>query len=43
MNLKNPKVWGSVIAILLAIVGAVTQMDLKGAVCGSESSASVAQ
>lgn len=36
MNLKNPKVWGSIIAIILAIVGAVTQMDLKGAVCGSD-------
>jgi hypothetical protein len=37
MNLKNPKIWGSIIAIVLAVVGALTQMDLKGAVCGEAS------
>jgi hypothetical protein len=37
--MKNPKMWGAIIAVILAVVGAVTQMDLRGAVCGSESAA----
>lgn len=37
MNLKNPKLWGAIVAVVLAVVGAAVGMDIKGAVCSQES------
>lgn len=40
MNLKSPKMWAAIIGIGLALVGAVTGMDLKKAMCEGEVSTS---
>jgi len=39
MNVKNPKMWAAIIAIVLALVGAFTGMDLKKAVCDGDAAA----
>lgn len=42
MDWKNKKMWASIVAIALAIAGAVVGGDFKGMVCGGEQPAAVA-
>jgi hypothetical protein len=35
---KNPKLWGLIITVVLALVGAFTGMDIKKSICGDEPS-----
>lgn len=35
---KNPKLWGLIITVVLALVGAFTGMDIKKSICGDEGS-----